>query len=114
MHYLINLSEESAPLLRQLCNPGPNSPSEAVSVEDFLSALVEEHLAELFVRREAKKDKMLDDAVRSAKTRAKAWSEAVIATHTALDAMRKLVAAEVEDPKAQDRLKSERVRKHPR
>ncbi len=49
MHYLINLSEESDHLLRQLCDPGPNSPGEAVSVEDFLSALVEEHLDELFV-----------------------------------------------------------------
>ena len=117
MHYSINLSEESDHLLRQLCDPGPNSHSEAVSVEDFLSALVEEHLDELFVRRErreAKKDKKLDDAVRSAKDRAKAWSDAAIATQTALEAMRKLVAAEVEDPKAQDRLKSERVRKHPR
>ena len=62
MHYSINLSEESDHLLRQLCDPGPNSHSEAVSVEDFLSALVEEHLDELFVRRErreAKKDKSL-------------------------------------------------------
>ena len=48
MHYLINLSEESDHLLRQLCDPGPNSPGEAVPVEDFLSALVEEHLDKLF------------------------------------------------------------------
>ena len=103
MQYLINLSEECDHLLRQLCDPGPNSPSEAVPVEDFLSALVEEHLDELFVRRERRntvKDKKLDDAVRSAKGRAKAWSEAVIATHTALEAMRKLVADEATNPKA--------------
>jgi len=95
MQYLINLSEESNHFLRQLCDPRRNPRSEAVSVEDFLSAFVEEQLDELFLRRErrkTKKDKKLDNAVRSAKTRANAWSEAVIATHTALEAMRILVA----------------------
>ena len=94
MQYLINLSEESDHFLRQLCDPGRNLHSEAVSVEDFLSAFVEEQLDDLFVRRErrkTKKEKKLDGAVRSAKERAKAWSEAAIATHTALQAMRKLV-----------------------
>ena len=103
MQYLINLSEECDHFLRQLCDPGRNSHSEAISVEDFLSAFVEEQLDELFVRRERRntvKDKKLDDAVRSAKGRAKAWSEAVIATHTALEAMRKLVADEATNPKA--------------
>ena len=103
MHYSINLSEESDHFLRQLCDPGRNSHSEAISVEDFLSAFVEEQLDELFVRRErrkTKKDKKLDGAVRSAKERAKAWSEAVIATHAALEAMRKLVADEATNPKA--------------
>ena len=103
MQYLINLSEECDHFLRQLCDPGRNPHSEAVSVEDFLSAFVEEQLDELFVRRERRntvKDKKLDDAVRSAKGRAKAWSEAVIATHTALEAMRKLVADEATNPKA--------------
>ena len=86
-----------------MCDPGPNSPSEAVSVEDFLSAFVEEHLDELFVRRERRKtekDKKLDGAVRSAKERAKAWSDAAIATQTALEAMRKLVADAATNPKA--------------
>ena len=94
MQYLINLSEESVHFLRQLCDSGRNSHREAVSVEDFLSAFVEEHLDELFVRRERKteKDKKLNDFVRSAKERTKAWSEAVIATQTALEAMRRLVA----------------------
>src|SRR6476620_7599593 len=103
MQYLINLSEESDQLLRQLCDPGPNSHSEAVSVEDFLSALVEEHLDELFVRRERRtteKDKKLDDALRSAKERAKAWSDAAIARQTALEAMRKLVTDAATNPKA--------------
>jgi ATP-dependent Clp protease ATP-binding subunit ClpA len=102
MHYSINLSEESEHLLRQLCDPGPNSHNEAISVEDFLSALVEEHLDELFVRRERRKtekDKKLNGAVRSAKERAKAWSDAAIATQTALDAMRKLVSDEATNPK---------------
>jgi hypothetical protein len=102
MQYLINLSEESDHFLRQLCDPGRNPHSEAVSVEDFLSAFVEEQLDDLFVRREGrktKKDKKLDDAVRSAKERAKAWSEAVIATHAALEAMRKLVTDGATDPK---------------
>ena len=107
MQYLINLSEESDHFLRQLCDPRRNPGSEAVSVEDFLSALVEEHLDELFVRRERRntlKDKKLDDAVRSAKERGKAWSEAVIATHTALEAMRKLTDGAT-NPKA-DRQRS--------
>ena len=102
MQYLINLSEESDHFLRQLCDPGGNSHSEAVSVEDFLSAFVEEQLDDMFVRRERRKtekDKKLDDAVRSAKERAHAWSEAVIATHAALDAMRKLVTDEATNPK---------------
>jgi len=95
MQYLINLSEESDHFLRQLCDPGRSPHSEAVSAEDFLSAFVEEQLDEMFVRRERRKtekDKKLDGAVQSAKKRAKAWSEAVSATHTALEAMRKLVA----------------------
>jgi hypothetical protein len=103
MQYLINLSEESDHFLRQLCNPGRNSHSEAVSVEDFLSAFVEEQLDEMFVRRErpkTEKDKKLDDALRSAKERAKAWSDAAIATQTALEAMRKLVTDAATNPKA--------------
>jgi hypothetical protein len=103
MQYSISLSEESDHLLRQLCDSGLNSRSEAVSVEDFLSALVEEHLDKLFVRRErpkTKKDKTLADALRSAKERAKAWSDAAIATQTALEAMRKLVTDEAKNPKA--------------
>ena len=89
------MSEESDHFLRQLCDPRRNPQSEAVSGEDFLSAFVQEQLDELFLRHQrgkAKKDKKLDDAVRSAKERAKAWSEAVVATHTALEAMRKLIA----------------------
>src|SRR6516165_1169734 len=103
MRYSINLSDESDHFLRQLCDPRRNPSSEAVAVEDFLSAFVEEQLDELFVRRErckTEKDKKLDHAVRSAKERAKTWSEAVIATHTALEAMRKLVADEATNPKA--------------
>ena len=104
MQYLVNLSEESDHFLRQLCDPGRSPQREAVSVEDFLSAFVEEQLDELFVRRErrkTKKDKKLDDVVRSAKERAKTWSEAVIATHTALEAMRKLVADGATEIKAE-------------
>jgi hypothetical protein len=110
MQYSINLSEESDHFLRQLCDPDRNSHSEGVSVEDFLSAFVEEQLDELFVRRErrkTKKDKKLDDAVRSAKERAKAWSEAVIATHAALEAMRKLVTDGATDPKVDHAISSD-------
>jgi len=113
MHYSINLSEESDHFLRQLCDPGRNSHSEAISVEDFLSALVEEHLDKLFVRRErpkTKKDKTLADALRSAKERAKAWSDAAIATQTALEAMRKLVKDEATNPKV-DRGLGRKMRK---
>jgi hypothetical protein len=111
MQYSINLPEESDHFLRQLCEPRRNPHSEAVSVEDFLSPFVEEQLDDLFARRERRKtekDRKLDDAVRSAKGRAKAWSEAVIATHTALEAMRKLVAAGVADPKADRGLSADR------
>jgi len=111
MQYSINLSEESDHFLRQLCDPRRNPHSEVVSVEDFLSAFVEEQLDELFLRRERrkhKKDKRLDHAVRSAKERAKAWREAVIATNTALEAMRKLVVDRVTDAKADRRLGADR------
>ena len=103
MQYSINLSEESDYFLRQLCNPDREPSNEAVSVEDFLSAFVQDQLDELLIRRERrkpKKDGKLVDAVRSAKERAKAWSEAVTATNTALQAMRKLVADGETDPKA--------------
>src|SRR5215831_13780941 len=95
MQYLVRLSEESDHFLRQLCDPRRSPHSEGVSIEDFLSAFIEEQLDEQFLRRarrKTEKDKKVDHAVRSAKERAKAWSEAVIATHTALEAMRKLVA----------------------
>ena len=110
MQYLIHLSEESDHFLRQLCDPGRSPHGEAVSVEDFLSAFVEEQLDDLFVRRErpkTEKYKKLDNAVRSAKKRAKVWSEAVIATHTALEAMRKLVADEATNLKADRRSSSD-------
>src|SRR5262245_1220905 len=92
MRYRINLSKECDHLLRQLCDSGHNLQHDAVSPEDFLSAFVEEQLGEMFVRhvrRKAGKTKRASNAVQSAKERAKTWSEAVIATHTALEAMRK-------------------------
>ena len=52
------------------------------------------------------KDKKLDGAVRSAKERAKAWSEAAIATQTALEAVRKLVAEATMEPKPDPEAKS--------
>ncbi|HKR84863.1 MAG TPA: hypothetical protein VJS37_11845 [Terriglobales bacterium] len=94
MQYLINLSEESDHLLRQLSDPGDNPHNQAMCREDFLSAFVEEQLGELFVRRErpkAGKTKRASNAVRSAKDHAKTWTEAVNATNIALQAMRKLV-----------------------
>lgn len=103
MQYLINLSEESDHFLRQLCDGERNSNGEGISIEDFLSAFVEEQLDDQFVRRtrpKSEKNKKLGHAVRSAKERAKAWSEAVIATHTALEAMRKLVADEATKSKS--------------
>jgi hypothetical protein len=98
MQYLINLSVESDQLLRQLCDSdhtGHNTHSDRVSPEDFLSAFLEEQLGEMFVRRERRKTgkaSKAGSAVRSAKERAKTWSEAVVATQTALEAMRKLVS----------------------
>jgi hypothetical protein len=97
MQYQINLSEEADHLLRQLCDSdhsGHNTHSDGVSPEDFLSAFVEEQLGEMFVRRERRKTgktKRASNAVRSAEEQAKMWSEAVIATNAALEAMRKLV-----------------------
>ena len=111
MQYSIHLSEESDHFLRQLCNPDHKPSNGAVSVEDFLSAFVQDQLDELFIRRERrqpKKDRKLDDAVRSAKERAKAWGEAVIATNTALEAMRKLVADGETDPRADRALSADR------
>src|SRR5215471_11081965 len=94
MQYSIKLSEESDHLLRQLCDSGKLSSSEGISPEAFLSAFLEEQLGELFLRRErrkAGKTKKVSSASQSAKERAKTWSEAVVATHTALEAMRTLV-----------------------
>ena len=94
MRYVINLSEESDRLLRHLCDSGKISSIEGISPVEFLSAFVEQQLGEMFVRRErpkAGKTKKAGDAVRSAEERAETWSEAVVATHTALEAMRKLV-----------------------
>jgi len=103
MQYLINLSQECDQLLRQLCTSDHNLQHDAVSPEDFLSAFVEEQLEEMFVRRErrkAGKTKKASSAVRSAKERANTWNEAVVATNTALEAMRKLVKeATANDPK---------------
>ena len=110
MQYLISLSEESDHFLRQLCNPDRKPSNEKVSVEDFLSAFVQEQLDEMFIRRErrkSKKNRKLDGAVRSAKERANAWTEAVSATHTALEAMRKLVADGATDPKVHRGSKSD-------
>ena len=94
MHYLINVSEESDQLLRQLCKPRQDQQSEAISPEEFLSAFVEEQFNELFARRvqrKTEKNKKLDNTFRSAKERGKAWSEAAVGTHIALEALRKLV-----------------------
>jgi hypothetical protein len=94
MRYLINLSLECDQLLRQLCTSDHNLQHDAVSPEDFLSAFVEEQLGEMFIRRERRKSgktKKASNAVRSAKERANTWNEAVVATNTALEAMRKLV-----------------------
>ena len=57
-------------------------------------------------RRKTGKDKKLDGAVRSAKERAKAWSDAAIATQTALEALRKLVAEATTEPKPDPKAKS--------
>ena len=103
MRYQINLSEEADHLLRQLCDSSHNLQGDTVSPEDFLSAFVEEQLDGLFVcreRRKAGKTKKAGKAVRSAKERAKTWSEAVIATNTAVEALRKLVAEATANHKA--------------
>jgi hypothetical protein len=86
-----------------MCDSGDKLPSEAVSPEEFLSAFVEEQLNELFARRErpktGKNKKGVAGAVRSAEERAKTWREAAIATQTALEALRKLVAEATKEPK---------------
>ena len=102
MQYRINLSKESDHLLRQLCDSGHNAQNDTVSPENFLSAFVEEQLGEMFVRHERRKAgqiKKSSSAVRSAKERAKTWSEAVIATNAALEAMRKLLTEVISNSK---------------
>jgi hypothetical protein len=94
MRYVINLSEASDHLLRQLCDSGKISPTDGISPVEFLSAFVEDQLDELFARRERRKagrKKNAQNAVQSAKEHAKAWSEATVATHTAVKALEKLV-----------------------
>jgi len=102
MRYVINLSKKSDHLLRQLCDSPGNSQGEAISPDEFLSAFVEEQLDELFARRERRetgKNNNVATAVWSAKERAKTWSEAATATHTALEALRKLVIEATTNPK---------------
>jgi hypothetical protein len=93
MRYVINLSNESDHLLRQLC-AGKISPTEGILPEEFLSALVEDQLDELFARRERGKTgrkKKAQNAIQSAREQAKAWREATVATNTAVKALQKLI-----------------------
>jgi hypothetical protein len=102
MRYVINLSGESDYLLRQFCDSGKISPTEGISPEEFLSAFVEDQLDELFARRERRKagrKKNAQNAVQSAKEHAKTWSEATVATHTAVKALEKLVVETIANPK---------------
>ena len=102
MHYLINLSEETDHLLHRLCDPRQDAPGDAISPEEFLSAFVEQKLGDLFAHRERPKtgrNNGPENAVRSAKGRAEAWSEASVATHTALRALQKLVLETVTSAK---------------
>jgi len=109
MDYLIQIPDELDHLVRQMCDSREKLQSKAVSPEEFLSAFVEEQLNELFARRERPKtgkNKKVAGAVRSAKERAKTWREAAIATHTALEALRKLVAEATTEPKPDPEAKS--------
>ena len=102
MRYVINLSGKSDHLLRQFCDSGKTSPTEGISPEEFLSAFVEDQLDELFARREPRKagqNKRTQNVVQSAKDRAKVWSEAAAATHTAVKALEKLVTETIANPK---------------
>ena len=102
MDYLIQIPDELDHLVRQMCDSCEKPQSKAVSPEEFLSAFVEEQLNELFARRERPKtgkNKKVAGAVRSAKERAKTWSEATVATHTAVKALEKLVVETMANPK---------------
>ena len=93
MRYLIKLSKESDHLLQQLCRSSDKHRSD-ISPEPFLSAFVEEQLGEMLLRRERRKGgktKKASNAGQSAKERDKTWSKAVVATQTALEAIRKLI-----------------------
>ena len=101
MRYVINLSNESDHLLRQLCDSGKVSPTEGILPDEFLSAFVEDQLDELFARRERGKTggkKKAQNAVQSARDQAKAWREATVATHTAVKALQKLVGETMAKP----------------
>ena len=101
MRYVINLSNESDHLLRQLCDSGKVSPTEGILPDEFLSAFVEDQLDELFARRERGKTggKKAQNAVQAAREQAKAWREATVATHTAVKALEKLVVETMANPK---------------
>jgi hypothetical protein len=111
MRYLISLSKESDHLLRQLCDSGKISPTEGISPVEFLSAFVEDQLDQLFARRERSKrgrKKNAQNAVQSAEEHAKAWSEAAVATHTAVKALEKLVVETMANSKSARPPKSSR------
>ena len=101
MRYVINLSNESDHLLRQLCDSGKVSSTEGILPDEFLSAFVEDQLDELFARRERgniEGKKKAQNAVQSAREQAKAWREATVATNTAVKALQKLVGEAIAKP----------------
>ena len=109
MRYVINLSNESDHLLRQLCDSSKISPTEGISPEEFLSAFVEDQLDDLFTHRERGKTgrkKNGQNALQSAREQAKAWREATVATNTAVKALRKLVGEAMANSKTARPLKS--------
>jgi hypothetical protein len=98
MNYTIHLSEKSDYQLQQMC-ASAHAQDGAISREDFLSALIEQQLGELFEARPqqhdkkpTRKDKKVHSAVTVAKQRARAWREAAAATQLALESVRKLVS----------------------
>jgi hypothetical protein len=95
MNHNIHLSAKAEQHLHQMCDPPRKPPDSALNHEDFLSALVEEQLGQLFTKYQIRQKRAKSLLV--AEERARCWRTAIAATEIALDSVRKLVIDAISD-----------------
>ena len=102
VNYSIQIPDELDHLVRQMCDSREKRQSKAVSPEEFLSAFLEEKLNELFARRERPENRKKQEGCWCGTVRQRTRQNvegSCGATHTALEALRKLVAEATMEPK---------------